>query len=224
MPISTNAPFNEFGFSMVQRDLEQLYLALSAAGSGGPGDGQTQDQSAVSSQDSDALLDLSAYATIAYADSLLAGIDSASALYLHAAGTVTPSSGTFDAAYSSQSGNMSVSGNDFVAPFNGIYTVISRYGTTVTGVTTGVGFQVGTTITAPYGLTSSNRNLETIAFTVGGVAPTYSNRASGLTPIAVWSGYLAAGDTISITHEVSDSTKIGTSYNQLHISGVTCNP
>lgn len=44
MPISTNAPFNEFGQSQILRDIEQLYLALNAAGSGGAGDGQTQDQ------------------------------------------------------------------------------------------------------------------------------------------------------------------------------------
>jgi hypothetical protein len=45
MPISTNAPFNEFGQSQILRDIEQLYLALNAAGTGSSGDGQTQDQS-----------------------------------------------------------------------------------------------------------------------------------------------------------------------------------
>jgi hypothetical protein len=51
MPISTNAPFNEFGMSQVLRDIEQLYLALNGAGSGSSGDGQTQDQTAVTSQE-----------------------------------------------------------------------------------------------------------------------------------------------------------------------------
>jgi hypothetical protein len=45
MPISTNAPFNEFGQSQILRDIEQLYLALNAIGTGSSGDGQTQDQS-----------------------------------------------------------------------------------------------------------------------------------------------------------------------------------
>ena len=49
MPISTNAPFNEFGQSMILRDIEQLYLALNGAGAGSPGDGQTQDQTAANS-------------------------------------------------------------------------------------------------------------------------------------------------------------------------------
>jgi hypothetical protein len=49
MPISTNAPFNEFGQSQILRDIEQLYLALNAAGTGSAGDGQTQDQSAANS-------------------------------------------------------------------------------------------------------------------------------------------------------------------------------
>jgi hypothetical protein len=51
MPISTNAPFNEFGQSQILRDIEQLYLALNGAGAGAPGDGQTQDQSGAVEQD-----------------------------------------------------------------------------------------------------------------------------------------------------------------------------
>jgi len=66
MPVSTNAPFNEFGQSMILRDIEQLYLALNGAGAGSPGDGQTQDQTAVTSQDSGGLPDLSSLATIDY--------------------------------------------------------------------------------------------------------------------------------------------------------------
>lgn len=76
MPISTNAPFNEFGQSQILRDIEQLYLALNGAGSGGPGDGQTQDQTAVTSQDSGGLPDLSNLATIPYVDAAIAAIPS----------------------------------------------------------------------------------------------------------------------------------------------------
>ena len=64
MPLSTNAPFNEFGQSQILRDIEQLYLALNTAGSGGAGDGQTQDQSAATSQEPD----LTGLATIDYVD------------------------------------------------------------------------------------------------------------------------------------------------------------
>lgn len=42
MPLSTNAPFNEFGQSMIMRDIEQLYLLQQNAGTGNAGDGQTQ--------------------------------------------------------------------------------------------------------------------------------------------------------------------------------------
>lgn len=76
MPISTNAPFNEFGQSMILRDIEQLYLALNGAGTGSPGDGQTQDQSAATSQDSGGLPDLSGLATTAYVDESIAAIPS----------------------------------------------------------------------------------------------------------------------------------------------------
>ena len=51
MPISTNAPFNEFGMSQVLRDIEQLYLALNGPGTGSSGDGQTQEQSVGTNQD-----------------------------------------------------------------------------------------------------------------------------------------------------------------------------
>lgn len=51
MPISTNAPFNEFGQSQILRDIEQLYLALNAVGTGSAGDGQTQDQSVANTGD-----------------------------------------------------------------------------------------------------------------------------------------------------------------------------
>ena len=68
MPISTNAPFNEFGNSMILRDIEQLYLAMNDAGSGSPGDGQTQDQSEATSQYTGGLPDLSGLATTSYVD------------------------------------------------------------------------------------------------------------------------------------------------------------
>jgi len=77
MPISTNAPFNEFGQSMILRDIEQLWLALNGAGTGGPGEGQTQDQSVGVSQetgDSAGLTDLSGLATTDYVDAALASI------------------------------------------------------------------------------------------------------------------------------------------------------
>lgn len=71
MPLSTNAPFNEFGQSMILRDIEQLYLSMNGAGSGSAGEGQTQDQTVGVSQetgDSGGLPDLSGLATIDYVD------------------------------------------------------------------------------------------------------------------------------------------------------------
>lgn len=71
MPLSSNAPFNEFGNSMILRDIEQLYLTLNGAGSGSAGEGQTQDQSTAVTQasgDSGGLPDLSGLATIDYVD------------------------------------------------------------------------------------------------------------------------------------------------------------
>ena len=68
MPISTNAPFNEFGQSQILRDIEQLYLALNGAGDGAPGDGQTQDQSEDTSSDSGIGIDLSGLALKTYVD------------------------------------------------------------------------------------------------------------------------------------------------------------
>lgn len=65
MPISTNAPFNEFGQSQILRDIEQLYLAMNAAGTGGAGDGQTQDQSSSNPVVPETEpIDLSQYATL----------------------------------------------------------------------------------------------------------------------------------------------------------------
>lgn len=64
MPLSTNAPFDEFGMSMVLRDIEQLYLKFNGAGTGSAGDGGTQDQTVGVTQD----VDLSGYATTDYVD------------------------------------------------------------------------------------------------------------------------------------------------------------
>jgi hypothetical protein len=44
MPLSSNAPFNEFGNSMILRDIELIWLTINGSGSGSSGDGQTQDQ------------------------------------------------------------------------------------------------------------------------------------------------------------------------------------
>jgi hypothetical protein len=71
MGLSTNAPYNEFGHSMVLRHLEQLDMALSGAGTGSSGDGATQDQQVGVSQntgDSGGVPDLSGLATIDYVD------------------------------------------------------------------------------------------------------------------------------------------------------------
>lgn len=69
MPLSSNAPFSEFGQSMILRDIEQIYLALNGAGVGSAGDGQTQDQSVAQTQetgDSGGITDLSGLATVDY--------------------------------------------------------------------------------------------------------------------------------------------------------------
>jgi hypothetical protein len=100
MPISTNAPFNEFGQSQILRDIEQLYLALNGAGIGSSGDGQTQDQTAATSQDSGGLPDLSGLATIAYVDGvaqdILAQIPTPVSLgYYNSTVISTAGSGTF---------------------------------------------------------------------------------------------------------------------------------
>ncbi len=50
MPQSTNAPFNEFGQSMILRDIEDLYMLIGGTGTGSAGDGQTQDMAVGESQ------------------------------------------------------------------------------------------------------------------------------------------------------------------------------
>jgi len=73
MPLSSNAPFSEFGQSMILRDIEQIYLALNGAGVGSAGDGQTQDQAVAQTQetgDSGGITDLSGLATVDYVNQL----------------------------------------------------------------------------------------------------------------------------------------------------------
>jgi hypothetical protein len=221
MPISTNAPFNEFGQSQILRDIEQLYLALNGAGNGAPGDGQTQDQTAVTSQDSGGLPDLSNLATIPYVDAAIANAAYIPTFYyLHAFGDITPSSGTSDAAYTTQSGNLTVSGNDVVVPRNGIYTVVSRLFLTVSGWTSAGGYTAYANITMPYGSTNGSVSMETLAFTVSGVSPVFSGRGKDMDGTAVWTGYLSAGDTITLRNYVESSTYVSNASNRLHISGV----
>jgi len=77
MPLSSNAPFSEFGQSMILRDIEQLYLALNGAGAGSSGESQTQDQSVSQDQstgDSGAVPDLSGLASIAYVNAAIDAI------------------------------------------------------------------------------------------------------------------------------------------------------
>jgi len=221
MPISTNAPFNEFGQSQILRDIEQLYLALNGAGSGGPGDGQTQDQSADTSQESGGVPDLSGLATTEYVDAAVAAAAyTPSFYYLHAYGDLTTSTGTFDAAYTTQSGNLSVSGNDVIVPANGIYTVVSRLFVPVSGWTSASTYTAYAILTMPYGSTNGSDSIEGLSFTVGGVSPVFSGRSNSLDGIATWTGYLSAGDTITMRHYVQDSTYVSGASNRLHISGV----
>lgn len=79
MPLSSNAPFNEFGQSMILRDIEQLYLALGGVGSGSPGDGATQDQQEGVTQetgDGGGLPDLSQLAGLDYVNDAIATLNS----------------------------------------------------------------------------------------------------------------------------------------------------
>lgn len=220
MPISTNAPFNEFGQSQILRDIEQLYLALNGAGSGGPGDGQTQDQSTATSQDSGGVPDLSNLATTGYVDAAVAGIQSPRALYGYGTGSVTAVTGSFSADYSTTSGNISISTSGFTAPYSGIYTVVSMYYADITSWASPNTFLLKSAITAPYGSVESRVNLEAISLAVGAV----NDRDVQRTPTAVWTGYMAAGATISVYHTVTDASVISLSVNTLHVSGITCNP
>lgn len=101
--LSSNAPFNEFGQSMILRDIEQLYLSLNNAGRGSAGDGGTQDQATVADQntgDSGGLPDLSGLATTDYVDAVAQDIisqipDSVSLGYYNSTVYSTAGSGTF---------------------------------------------------------------------------------------------------------------------------------
>lgn len=223
MPISTNAPFNEFGQSQILRDIEQLYLALNAAGTGGSGDGQTQDQSAATSQDPQAI-DLSGYATLDDLRNLQVGVTTG---YLYASGTISLGANfnTVDATYTSSSGSMtgSLSGKTFTAPFSGIYTICSRISVTFNRGAAIVGSNIfSTTITPPYGTTADVRQVPFMDFTADGIA--WTSVSMSLTPNAKWTGYLAAGQTAVFTHggNGTPSTDIsgGTIFNALLVSAV----
>jgi hypothetical protein len=231
MPISTNAPFNEFGQSQILRDIEQLYLALNGAGSGGPGDGQTQDQTAVTAQDSGGLPDLSGLATIAYVDAAIAAIPPATGVqsgYLYGNGSISLGGAPFstiDASYSTTSGSMaaSLSGKTFTAPFSGIFTVCSRlYVGFDRAGSPAANYQFLTTITAPYGSISDVRAFPQLVFTATGIS--WTQAASALTPFATWTGYIAQGGTVTFTHNGNGTAAAdisgGSVSNWLTISGV----
>lgn len=223
MPLSTNAPFNEFGQSMVLRDIEQLYLLLNGAGTGSAGDGQTQDQAGAVNQEQD----LSGLATTDYVDAAIAAISSPQSIgtyEVHAFGSITPSIGTFNASYSSSDGNAasSLSGNVFTAPQSGVYTIISR----VSGYWGGApNVNIMTTITrdsksVPLKSTSATGNLGLPIFTVSGVAPVWTSFSENLDATASWTGLLVSGETITITHYFSATSDFSGSSNRLLISGI----
>lgn len=232
MPLSTNAPFNEFGQSMILRDIEQLWLAQSGGnGSGLPGDGATQDKTLEMSQengDGSGGLDLSKYATL---DDLRratgAPAPSVTTGYLYASGTISLGTNfnTVDASYSSSSGSMTgaLSGKTFTAPFSGIYTICSRISVTFNRSAAVVASNIfSTTITPPYGTTADIRQVPFLNFTATGIA--WTSVSMSLTPNAKWTGYLAAGQTTVFTHggngTASSDISGGTIFNALLISAV----
>jgi hypothetical protein len=108
MPLSSNAPFNEFGNSMILRDIEQIWLTINGSGTGSAGDGQTQDQSAGVTQetgDSGGQADLSGLATTDYVDAAIADIPSVADPLAIANGGTKPNGSTY---YSSGSGTFTV--------------------------------------------------------------------------------------------------------------------
>lgn len=230
MPISTNAPFNEFGQSMILRDIEQLYLALNGAGTGSPGDGQTQDQSAATSQDSGGVPDLSGLATTTYVDNAIAAIPSSAPTlgYLYGNGTVSLGGSPFntiDAAYSTISGSMSasLSGKTFTAPFTGIFTICSRlYVYFDRAGSPNANFQFLTSITPPYGTISDVRAFPLLSFSATGLV--WTSVSSPIVPLATWTGYLTQGQTVTFTHNGNGTAAAdisgGSVTNTLLISGV----
>jgi hypothetical protein len=225
MPISTNAPFNEFGQSQILRDIEQLYLALNGAGSGGPGDGQTQDQTAVTSQDSGGVPDLSNLATIPYVDAAIAAIPSSTQylLSIYGSGNVTASVGYISAAYSTTSGDVSyLSGNVFTAPADGLYFCHSSLASTFSG-TPNANHAISTVITpntSPVTVSQGSAGPGTKDFTVGGVYPTWITYQESVNVHAIWYGTLSAGQTLTIEHYFPSATKYTTGANLLNIAGI----
>lgn len=225
MPISTNAPFNEFGQSMILRDIEQLYLALNGAGTGSPGDGQTQDQSAATSQDSGGVPDLSGLATATYVDNAIAAIPATATYDLHAFGNLTPSSGTNVASYTDTTGNAvaSLSGNTFTVPASGVYTIVSRLFGNWGGAPPA---NLLTTITrdgasVPLKSTAASSAIGSPVFTVSGVAPVWTSYSQNLDATAVWTSRFTAGETISITHFFSAVASLSNVSNRLLVSGIS---
>jgi len=223
MPLSSNAPFSEFGNSMILRDIEQLWLALGGAGSGSSGEGQTQDQSAGVTQetgDSGGLPDLSGLATKLYVDTAIASVPQIIHWYYYGtSGSVSLGSGYTDCSFTTSSGNLAsyVSGKTFTAPSNGTYTITLRHITgdlTKSGAVGTGSYNVFAELTPAYG---NGRGLGVFAWPTlaGGESLTAKVQAQ-----AIWTGYMAAGETcdFQVYSEIAPSTN---SFYFAHISGIT---
>lgn len=228
MPLSSNAPFSEFGQSMILRDIEQLYLTLNGAGTGSAGDGQTQDQDAAVTQTPD----LSNFATVDYVDSAIGGIpqpptpQTVSFKYLSAYGAIGLSSpfNDVDAAYSSSDGADAalLSGKTFTANASGIYTAVSALKVNfVRNASPSGNYQFTTTIDAPYGGVDSLGAFPFLNITATGL--TWYSISMPIKAQAVWTGYLSAGQTLQFRHNGNGTSAADagtTIYNYLNISGV----
>lgn len=226
MPISTNAPFNEFGQSMILRDIEQLYLALNGAGTGSPGDGQTQDQSEATSQDSGGVPDLSGLATTAYVDAAISSIPSASLYSVSAYGSFTPAFGINAVSYTTISGNASgnlTSSGVFTAPASGLYVVSARVFCTATATPRATMYSriAFNSRSSPFALVTKSSDTGSLSFTVSGVAPVWSGNIFNLDATAVWAGVLSSGETITMSASFPISSSWGTAENFLYIAGIS---
>jgi hypothetical protein len=227
--LSSNAPFNEFGQSMILRDIEQLYLALNNAGTGSAGDGGTQDQMVGASQgtgDSGGLPDLSGLASIDYVNSAIADIPTPaqySLCAIYGSGSVTASVGWVNAAYSTTSGDVSsLSGNVFTAPADGLYFCHSSLAAGFSGAPT-ANHAIITKITpntSPVTASQGSAGPGTKDFTVGGVYPTWITYQESVNVHAIWYGRLSSGQTLTIEHNFPSATKYTTGSNLLNIAGI----
>jgi hypothetical protein len=219
MPISTNAPFNEFGQSQILRDIEQLYLALNGAGSGGPGDGQTQDQSAVTSQDSGGVPDLSGLATIPYVDASIAGIPVAYFPYAYAYASMGSTGPSTEYPSFTMYNGAGVSGEYFTATHNGVYVVSAKSSCTVSLAAAPSAQQEYCTVVidAPYGSTSGQGRVDFPNFTATGL--TWYSSAYSMQANAIWCGYLAAGESVRIS--VYSRIAVTGTFVYLHVCGVS---